>query len=205
MTPAKWSRRELEDLKIEALARGVRVSEDVLQRLGGGSALTVHEYSTTGGLPLKVAGLDVNVPFDEWYCQRSALKLVIDGGVPRLAHGDRVFDVDVVYPLPSYVGATLVSGGRVDELVFSHLDRFRLSPISGCAYDCAFCDMPGRVRLWSAAQLLEAAEVAMADPALPPRHALVSGGTPDHETRKPSQTRWWRSSARCRRGSRLTS
>ncbi len=49
--------------------------------------------------------------------------------------------------------------------MFSHLDRYRLSPFTGCAYDCAFCDFPGRIRLRPVDKLLQAARIAMTDDA----------------------------------------
>jgi len=176
--PAPDVRPAFEALKIDALATGLRASDDALARLGGADRLTVHEYATTGGIPLRVAGLDINIPFDEWFCDRAAVELTLVAGVLVLRHDGMTWPVDHVYPLPGYVGSLDSEGTRVDEVVFSHLDRMRLSPIGGCAYDCAFCDMPGRVRLHPLEQLLEAAAVAMADVALPVRHALISGGSP---------------------------
>jgi hypothetical protein len=173
------SRRELEALKIAALSTGVRVSSAALTRLGGPDRLTVHEYATTGGIPLKVAGLDLNAPFDEWFCVDAELELDMVDDELGLIHGERLFAIDEVHPLPGYLGQVDSRGARVDEVVFTHIDRFRLSPISrGCAYDCAFCDFPGRVRLSTFEQLMEAARAAMDDPVLPVRHALISGGTP---------------------------
>jgi hypothetical protein len=176
--PAIDTPRALEALKIEALATGLRADEATLALLGGAEALTVHEYATTGGIPLRVGGLDINVPFDEWYCDRATIELVLAGNALSLRHDGIDWPVDHVYPLPGYLGTTDARGNRVDDVVFTHLDRFRLSPIMGCAYDCAFCDLPGRIVLRPLDQLLDAAEVAMADPVLPVRHALISGGSP---------------------------
>lgn len=172
------TRQWLEDFKIAALASGVCVSGPALEMLGGADQLTVHEYSTTGGIPLRVGGLEVNAPFDEWYTVDADIDVIVVDGALVAAFDGVQLPVEHVHPLPGYLGAPSLRGGTVESLVYTHLDRFRLSPISGCAYDCAFCDMPGRVRLHDVGELLHAARVAMADTTLPVRHALISGGSP---------------------------
>ena len=170
-------RAALELVKIVALSTGARVSAEALAALGGADALTTHEYATTGGIPLLAAGVHMNVPFDEWYCDQSPLELALeDELVLRL--GDIVVPIDHVFPLPSYLGRTDSDGQRYDDVAYSHLDRVRLSPITGCAYDCAFCDLPGRIDLRSVEHLLDAARIAIDDDALPIRHLLISGGSP---------------------------
>lgn len=168
----------LEDLKIELLSRGVRASRAALEALGGSGKLTVHEYATTGGIPLRLAGLDINAPFDEWYCDAATASLDFVNSGLQVRYGGEVFPVERVYPLPSYLQRTDERGVSVSEYAYTHVDRFRLSPIAGCAYDCTFCDMPGRIRLHDTSDLLRAAEIAMADRELPPRHGLISGGSP---------------------------
>ena len=170
--------RSLEALKIAALTTGMRISAQALDHLGGPGRLTLHEYSTTGGIPLRVAGLDLNAPFDEWYCESAEITLDIEGDSLFIEHVGHRYDVDAVYPLPAYAGLTDSCGNSFVDVVYTHIDRFRLSPITGCAYDCAFCDLPGRVRMRPIEQLLEGAEAALADPTLPLRHALISGGSP---------------------------
>jgi len=173
------NRVQLEELKIAALATGLRISAAALSALGGPASLTVHEYATTGGIPLRVGDVHLNVPFDDWFCERAEIELNVGcDGVLVLSHAGVDHVVDEVFPLPGYLGVCASDGTRYDAVAFSHMDRVRLSPIDGCAYDCAFCDMPGRVRLRSASQLIAAANVALADPVLPARHLLISGGTP---------------------------
>jgi uncharacterized radical SAM superfamily protein len=171
-------RRFLEDLKIDMLSTGVRIHDDVLASLGGAEAITVHEYATTGGIPLRLGDLYVNAAFDEWYCDEAGVELVGEIDALHLRFRDEELPIDEVFPLPGYVGQVDRGGRRYDEVVFSHLDRIRLSPITGCAYDCAFCDLPGRIVLRPLDRLLEAARVALEDDALPARHALISGGSP---------------------------
>jgi hypothetical protein len=62
----------------------------------------------------------------------------------------------------------------------THTDRVRVSPISGCAWKCKFCDLPYEFayRKKHADNLLEVIRVAQRDPLSPARHVLISGGTP---------------------------
>lgn len=169
--------RELEDLKIAMLSRGVRMDADTLARLGGAQNITAHEYATTGGIPFRMGDIYVNAAFDEWYCDSSTVTFGYDDS-PHLVFAGKRFEIDEVYPLPGYLGCENDRGVRIDDIAFSHLDRVRLSPIVGCAYDCAFCDLPGRINLRPLADIQSAAEVALADERLPPRHLLISGGSP---------------------------
>ncbi|HEX4805899.1 MAG TPA: radical SAM protein, partial [Conexibacter sp.] len=81
--------------------------------------------------------------------------------------------------LPGYLDAVDAHGDRVAETTMSHADRIRVSPIAGCAYDCRFCDLAAdRYRTREPAQILAGIDVALADRSLPPRHLLISGGSP---------------------------
>ena len=171
-------RRLLEDLKISALSTGARLTPAALEHLGGPSALTVHEYATTGGIPLRVSGIDINTPFDEWYCAQAELLIDVVDDQLQVHFQGGTFPVDAVHPLPGYLGLVDGSGCRFDETVYTHIERVRVSPIADCAYDCAFCDMPGRVRLRPLEQMQRAIDAALADDALEVRHALISGGSP---------------------------
>ena len=171
-------RAQLEALKIDALASGCRVTDRALRSLGGASSLTCHEYATTGGIPCRVGDVYLNVPFDDWFVETSPLELDVDDDGPLLHHDGDEIRVDEVYPLPGYLGARTPAGEQVDSLVFSHMDRARVSPIVGCAYDCAFCDLPGRIVLRDEGELAHAVRIALDDETLPVRHLLISGGSP---------------------------
>ena len=175
---APESRSALEALKIAALSTGARITDEALGYLGGADRLTVHEYATTGGIPLRVGGLDINAPFDEWYSDSASLLIGLEDDALFLDHVGTRHRIEEIYPLPAYVGEVDSEGNSLVDVVYTHIDRFRLSPITGCAYDCAFCDLPGRVRLRPLNQLLEGAEAALRDDTLPLRHALISGGSP---------------------------
>ena len=169
----------LEDVKIVALATGLRIADDVLQRYGGHDALTVHEYATTGGVTLVLPDdVLVNAPFDEPFCAASPLELVNAGDGLELRLGDRAVAVERLLPLPGYLGARTADGELAAATTMSHADRIRVSPIDGCAYDCGFCNLPGQYLRHPVERVLAGIDVALRDDALPARHLLISGGSP---------------------------
>jgi hypothetical protein len=172
-------REDLEKVKTVALACGVRIAPSVLSDLGGLSALTVHEYPTTAGITVLLPqDVLVNAPFDEPYCASSPLELTAAGGRLELRLDDVRVEVLEVLPLPGYLDVRDHRGRAVGDVAMSHGDRVRLSPIDGCAFNCDFCDLPGRYRPRSVEQILSALDIALEDEALPARHILISGGSP---------------------------
>lgn len=172
----------VERLKISCFVEGVEVTEGAAAAITGGGRqpLTVHEYSTTGGVTFVLPGhVYVNAPFDDWFTGRAAARLDRHGDGFRIDFEGDVFDVERVLPLPGYLDAIDPEGRRVTDVAMSHADRVRLSPIDGCAYDCKFCDLPAeRYRRHPADQLVAAMKVALADDLLPVDHGLISGGSP---------------------------
>jgi len=175
----------IEAVKTSCLARGIRLTAQAERQLslGGTAPLTVHEYATTGGVTFVLPGnVYVNAPFDDWYVNDVAevsLDLTDGDGQYVVRYQDAAVPVDRVLPLPGYLDRVDDAGRHVTDVCMSHADRIRLSPIDGCAYDCSFCDIPAtRYTRHPVEQLLAALDVAMADTALPPRHVLISGGSP---------------------------
>lgn len=187
------SRAEVEQIKTVSVATGVRVAREVLELLGGGDALTIHEYATTGGITLELPeGVLVNAPFDDPFCEASPLILRLEDGLMVLRLGELSVPVERVVPLPGYLDAVDAGGRAVTDTVMSHADRIRVSPIGGCAFDCRFCDLATlRYRPRPVEQLVAAIDVALEDEALPPRHLLISGGSPG---RTPAQRKYFEDS-----------
>jgi hypothetical protein len=191
--PPRWSadqdarllatQARLETLKAGLLTAGVKVTDDAQTVLtdAGGPRLTAHEYSTTGGLTLDL-GHDVlvNAPVDEWFCADSPFSLEVDAGSLVLRHtGDETHAVGYRPHLPGYLDRRDSLDNAVTDVCFSHADRVRLSPINGCAYSCDYCDLPSeRYQRHDQQQLIDALEIALCDDHLPPRHVLISGGSP---------------------------
>jgi hypothetical protein len=169
-------------MKTRLLAEGMRLSgqAEALLKAMSNAPLSIHEYPTTGGITLVLdGGVYVNAPFDEWYCDKATTELRVDGDQLVLcAPGQRIAVLQVV-PLPSYLNAVDCDGNPVADVAMSHVDRVRLSPLIGCAYTCGFCDLHLEAyTMRSAKRLIDALRIAAADPSLPARHVLISGGSP---------------------------
>ena len=78
---------------------------------------------------------------------------------------------------------TLLSDGTpVLELVMTHADRVRISPVHGCSFHCSFCTSNADYyKEISIDQLNDAFQIALNDPYNKPRHVLISGGTLQEE------------------------
>ncbi len=81
---------------------------------------------------------------------------------------------------PLYHDQNLSAARPANQFVFTHGDRVRLSPLRGCAMRCTFCNIPYQDRYGtkSIEPMIEALQVALADPLQPAHHILISGGTP---------------------------
>lgn len=175
-------RRLLEDIKVDVLSHGVRLTPDGadwLARANDGP-LTVHEYPTTGGLTFELPRkVYVNAPFDEWYCASATTEFTVRDGEPLLHHPAGEVPVLRLLPLPGYLDATDDQGRPVTDVAMSHVDRVRISPLRGCAFDCSYCDLPFEAyQLRDGQQMAAALAIAAGDEALPVRHMLISGGSP---------------------------
>jgi hypothetical protein len=172
----------LQALKAHLLVNGVSIDPAAEQLLtnGGATPLSIHEYATTGGVTIRLGDLYANAPFGDAAKGDEAVRLTIgDGDLPYalIWEGERL--PCEVLPLPGYLSELNSRSELVVATTMSHADRIRVSPIQGCAYDCGFCDMADdRYRRHSLEELLASIEVAKRDSALPPRHLLISGGTP---------------------------
>lgn len=173
-------------LKLDVMSRGIAVGRRARDMLAAASpaGLTDADYPTTSGLTLVLPGdVYVNAPVDEWYCDHPAAELVWspDASSFLLTAGSE--DVEVrALPLPEY----LATGDLDFDSVRSHGDRVRVSPISGCACNCAFCDLNlVEYRRHDVSTMVRAVRAALDDVYLPGRHVLVSGGTP-----RPSDIGW---------------
>jgi 2-iminoacetate synthase ThiH len=89
-----------------------------------------------------------------------------------------------IIPVPKYAldVERLSDDTPVRELVMTHADRVRISPVHGCSYHCSFCtNNAAYYKEISREQLAQAFNVALNDPYNKPRHVLISGGTPNEE------------------------
>ena len=168
-------------LKLKILERGIVVDDRARKALtrGGQQDLTHADYPTTGGLTLQMPeDVYVNAQVIPALSSTPAAALRVEDDDGRtsflLQAGDTCVRVTPL-PLPSY----LRLDAAIHDGLMTHADRARISPVGGCSVSCAFCDSPhADYRLRSAEHLIDALRLAIDDEALPPRHALISGGTP---------------------------
>ena len=117
-----------------------------LEQLGGHDALTVHEYATTGGITLELPRGRAR----QRAVRRGVLRAVAAVGCGGNG-GELALELDdAVRARPAGAAAARLSGRErrrrvaVTQTTMSHADRIRISPITGCAYDCASATSPRR-------------------------------------------------------------
>ena len=170
-----------QQVKLDCLANGLQLSEDAKKNLTrAGNPLSLFEYPTTAGITLILdkAGY-VNAPFHGIFARRARVVLDYEEETGfLLRHKESSWPVKVL-SLPGYWNDKDSEGVSYRNLVMSHADRARISPISGCGFSCRFCDLNLReYRKATLSNLLEALDIALADTLLPAHHILISGGTP---------------------------
>ncbi|MGV8080943.1 MAG: hypothetical protein AB2L22_12915 [Syntrophales bacterium] len=168
----------LQQLKLKIFSRGIDISPAAERLLtnSGNRKLVIRDYATTSGLTLIIEDeVYVNCPIGEWFCDNPAAILMVSSNGRFELHADgQSLNVNPL-PLPSYIDRPeMIATG-----VMTHSDRVRLSPISGCSCSCIFCDWNvNKYNLHDPLEQLRAFSIACMDSRLPPRHVLVSGGTP---------------------------
>lgn len=178
---------DAETLKFELLARGALLSQratEVLTELSNGGALSPADYASTTGIITRLDGtVWVNMPIERFNPNFvSATPFVFDHRPDGFfVRGEGLEARAEFWPLPEYQGNRGTSGLPMNNYVFTHGDRVRLSPTIGCAMECTFCNIPyddvyAGVKPLDA--MLRAVEVALHDGHQPGRHLLISGGTP---------------------------
>ena len=184
-------------LKFELLDRGLTLDSSAvtaLSRLYGDRELSPHDYASTSGVILRLdEDVWVNAPIELYNPN------FVDGSPYLLLFEDDHFEVRgqglssaaAFWPQPTYHG-TSNEYGPLNNLVVTHGDRGRLSPVRSCSMTCTFCNIPyddplSVYALKPVDALVAAARTALEDPAQPARHLLISGGTP-----KPKDIGWMR-------------
>lgn len=168
-------------LKHHIMSRGVMLTaESVSEFVRRGIEPSLQEYATTSGIALELPGrIFVNANHNETYCKESDISLDFRQETFHLNWRDGYWGVAVV-PYPEYLKKVTRTGIAFTDIIMTHNDRMRISPVRGCANRCKFCDSGFRLKyhLWDLETLLEAAAVGIRDSTLPPKHVLISGGHP---------------------------
>jgi len=177
---------ELQKLKISIMCKGVKISQNAEKVLTkeGKVPLSIFEYPTTSGISVIFPNeIYVNAQFSGKFVNSD---IIIDykDGVYKILYNN--IDIPIkVLPLPDYIGEKSEDGFIYDNVIMTHTDRMRISPIRGCSFDCKYCDY-NRVKYEKipVKKLRQAIDIAMKDKNLKPKHMLISGGTPKIEDRE---------------------
>lgn len=181
--------RPEEQLKFELLATGIAIdglAMTHIQAANGDRVLTPADYASTSGIILRLDGdVWVNVPIAAYnpnFVSAPRFVLTADAEGLRVVGGDVSVGAKFWLP-PDYHGRTNSRGEAHAIYAYTHGDRVRVAPITGCAYTCKFCNLPYefRYRRKDVEGIVEAIETAQMDPVQPARHVLISGGTPRPE------------------------
>ncbi len=167
-------------LKIKITAKGIKIAEEVKEKLTekGRVPLSLFEYPTTAGISLIIdKDVYVNAPFADDFCKNTNIILDFIDGRFIINEGDE-YEVSVL-PLPDYFDKKDTNGNYYRNIIMTHTDRMRISPIKGCFFRCKYCDLNlEKYEKRSVNRIIEAIEIALKDKNLKPKHLLISGGTP---------------------------
>jgi uncharacterized radical SAM superfamily protein len=176
---------EVERLKLEILAKGIKISERARRAFIG--PMTMGEYPSTSGISMELEGqIWINAPFSVYNPNfvSDATTIVLDyrNDSYYVTNGKMEIKAKPV-PVPSYEDKKAKSGEIFGAFAVTHTDRVRISPIEGCAIACQFCNIPYefKYRKKLIPDLVESVDVALNDKLLPAKHVMISGGTPKPE------------------------
>lgn len=176
---------EYTTLKIQLMQNGAVFTENARGHMSRGKFghVSFADYATTGGIVVVVEeNIYANVPV-----RFENTPFYVDWAEDRfvLMRGGRVLPVSIaIRPVPQFAldNVRLEEGTPVRELVMTHADRLRISPVHGCSFHCQFCTCNNqKYREVPVESLDRAVQVALQDPNNHPRHILISGGTPREE------------------------
>jgi hypothetical protein len=173
-------------LKLNILTEGMAITRSARRRLDelrDERPLSPADFASTSGL---IARLDddvwVNAPirdFNPNFVEGASTRLDVVGDEFVVSNAHHSSGARVWLP-PAYHGRADIAGRPVNDFVFSHGDRARLSPMRGCSMKCKFCNVPydDPYETKPLSSLVPALRMALEDSLQPAHHILISGGTP---------------------------
>lgn len=175
-----------QQLKIRMLASGLSVTSAArawIIEAANGAGLSSADYASTSGPILKLDDdVWVNAPVQDHNAFAAQATTVLDReGDHLVVHDGRLASPAWYCLQPQFHEPG--HGRELMDLVVTHGDRARLSPLHSCSMTCTFCNIPyddplTTYQLKSIDTCIEALRVAVDDPIQPAHHILVSGGTP---------------------------
>jgi biotin synthase-related radical SAM superfamily protein len=176
---------KMEILKIKIMCSGIKISKRAEKKLtnNGLIPLSLFEYPTTAGISLVLPGeIYVNSQFSGKF-KKSEILLDYENDF-FLIYKNEEIKISVI-PLPAFYNKKNEKGLNYSNIIMSHTDRMRISPINGCNFSCKYCDYNQiKYKKHSFKDIKEAIDVALKDKNIKPRHLLISGGTPKPEDKE---------------------
>lgn len=172
------------------MAEGLRITPEAMQLIHAENPgpLSLAEYASTSGATMRLGengDIWVNAPIAEHnsnFVDNPGNVLVLRDGKLFVESGVGLVPAKVL-PVPAYHEHLNFNGEKYTGLVATHSDRARISPVTGCAMACTFCNIPYELKysLNPADKLVDAVRTAVNDRHLPAKHVLISGGTPKEQ------------------------
>ena len=142
-----------ERLKFCLLAEGITITEAAavaIREANGDRAMTPADYASTSGVILQLEDdVWVNAPILEYnpnFVTTSTFKL--DRSTDNfVVHGNGIESRARFWLPPLYHGELSPNGEPLNNYVFTHGDRVRLAPITGCAMRCKFSTSHTRIAM----------------------------------------------------------
>lgn len=184
---ATASLTQAQRLKFGVLGEGLTVTDRarrMLADLTGGGSLSSADYASTSGMILELDDDTwVNAPINDYnpnFVQDS--QYCLDYSDSFVVQGAGLASAASIWRQPAFHGMQGLHG-KFNNLVVTHADRARLSPLRSCAMKCQFCNIPfddplQLYRFKPREAAIHAVRTAIDDPIQPARHLLISGGTP---------------------------
>ncbi len=184
---ATASLTQAQRLKFGVLGTGLNITDaarGVLAEWARNGRLSSADYASTSGVILELDDDTwVNAPIHDYnpnFVADSPFSLHYAGSF--VVEGEGLASAALIWRQPAFHG-TRGPHGELNNLVVTHTDRARLSPLRSCAMKCDFCNVPfddplALYRFKPLEAAIHAVRTAIDDPIQPARHLLISGGTP---------------------------
>ncbi len=176
---------EYTEMKIQLMQNGAVFTEKARDHMSKNrfGHVSFADYATTRGIVVEAGdAFYANVPvrFDT---TPFSIDRIEDRFVLKKEDSVLALQIEIM-PVPHFAltNMLLEDGTPIRDLVMVHADRMRISPVRGCEFHCQFCTCNNqKYREIPIETLEQAVEAALRDLNHPPRHVLISGGTPKTE------------------------
>lgn len=174
--------------KLPLIVEGIQISSDIMADLNSKfGKFYSDDYVTTSGIMLELESdgeviyVTAHLNANSSFVLTKADEDVSNKQRYLLTHKGKVISSVNIWTPPKYSSENKIIGNtKITNLVNSHFDRIRISPINGCSVNCAFCSCREVAYSLNSIEDMDVAiDIALQDNRI--THALISGGTPKEE------------------------